>query len=115
MEMLTIVALIALGAVVACAVGKIAGPIILALGFGFFGIGLLGTYQWGPALGVAYLGGSVAEVAAIREYWRAGGRHNGPSTGWRLLSTVVGIVGSIGLVALVYALLAFMAWLSGLS
>lgn len=115
MEMLTIVALVALGAVVACAAGKIAGPIVLALGFGFFGIGLLGTYQWGPALGLAYLGGAVTEVAAVREYWRAGGRRSGPSTGWRLLSTGIGAAGSIGLVVLVYAVLAFMAWLSAIS
>jgi hypothetical protein len=112
---LVVIALVALCAIVACALGHVVGPVILACGFAVFGVMLLGTYQWGPALGAAYLGGSAAELAAAGEYWRSRGPRAKPATGWIAFSTLLGIVGSIVVVLLLYALIAFMAWLSAIS
>ena len=85
MTLLVIVALVALVAVLACALGQLWGPLLLGLGFAGWGaVCVFGGYRspW-PELGLLYLVGGVVEISAAMEFWRWHGTRSGPRLGGR--------------------------------
>lgn len=91
------IGLIALIAIVASALGEVRGPLLIGLGFAGRGSLVLVsgyTSPW-PEIGVGYLGGSLAEIAAAREFGRCRGSRPGPSVAWRAMAALVGIAGTI--------------------
>lgn len=97
MEILLVIGLVALVAVVASALGEVWGPLLIGLGFAGWGsLVLVSGYisPW-PEIGVGYLGGSLAEFAAAREFWRCRGSRSGPSVAWRVMAALVGIAGTL--------------------
>jgi hypothetical protein len=95
---LAIIALVALLAIVACALGKSWGPLLVGLGFAGWGAWLLlsGSYRspW-PEAGLLFLCGSVVEFAAAGEFWRRNGTEGGSPLGWRVMATLLAVAGSI--------------------
>ena len=114
---LAILAFLALLAVIGCATGAYWGPTILGLAFLLPALVLLPGHQspLGVLLGLLCLAASIVELSAAHEYWTRRNTAAGPSRGWRVLATLVGLVGSAFLVFMVYGLLVFFAWLSSIS
>lgn len=97
MEILLVIGLIALVAVVASALGEIWGPLLIGLGFAGWGSLILVsgyTSPW-PEIGVGYLGGSLAEFAAAREFWRCRDSRSGPPGAWRAMAALLGVAGTL--------------------
>ena len=77
-------------AILACHRGLVWGPV--CLGLVFAGVGLYSLFSV-PEVGLAYIGGSVAEVAAAREFQRRRGTQGTPPDGWRQWAVFVAVVG----------------------
>jgi hypothetical protein len=76
-------------AILACHRGLVWGPV--CLGLVFAGVGLYSLSE--PEVGLLYLGGSVAEFAAVREFRRWRGTEGTPPDGWRHWAVFVAVVG----------------------
>ena len=76
-------------AILACQRGLVWGPVCLGLVFAGVGVYSLSV----PEVGLLYLGGSVAEFAAAREFRRWRGTEGTPPDGWRHWAAFVAVVG----------------------
>lgn len=113
---LAVVAFVALLALIGCVVGRFWGPGILGLVFLFPALVLLTAENTQAAmLGLLSLVASIVELGAAYEYWRRRKTAAGPSRGWRVLATLVGLGGSALLVFTVYAIIVLLAWIASLS
>jgi hypothetical protein len=97
MELLVVLTLVTILVLLAMALGQVWAPLLT--GFTFLGIAalfLLSGYAspW-PQLGVLYLGGSLGELVVADEYWAQRGVRGGPSAGWRLAATLIGLAGCV--------------------
>ena len=95
--LLLVIAVIALVAIVACALGQVWGPLVIALGLAGWAAFMLlsGFTSPGPEVGLLALGGSVAEFAAASEFWDRRGARAGAPLRWRATATLVGAGGSL--------------------
>ena len=115
LAIIAFIALLALFALIGCAIGSFWGPGILGLAFLFPALGLLtGGNTQGTVLGLLSLVASIVELGAAYEYWKQRNSAAGPSRSWRVIATLVGLAGSVLLVFTVYAMIVLLAWIASL-
>jgi hypothetical protein len=111
MEILAVIALLALVVVLGCAFGQAWAPTLAGLAFaGLAVLLLLSGYRspW-PEIGFAYFGGSAVELAAANEFWRRRGSPGGATNDWRATAALVAAAGAIAFVVLILLLAAALA------